>query len=79
MDSLYPLALGPHGIGFEKTTITRALRLRIIKGAKSGHPHLTDKVASILVTCDQLLRNPLEFLDQSLRAIHPIPLLVETR
>ena len=44
MDSLYPLALGSHWIGFEKTTITLALRLRIIKGAKSGHPHLTDKV-----------------------------------
>ena len=36
-------------------------------------------LTSILVTCDQLLRNPLQFLDQSLRAIHPIPLLVETR
>ena len=44
MDSLYPLPLGPHWIGFEKTTSTRALRLRIIKGAKSGHPHLEDKV-----------------------------------
>lgn len=43
MDSLYPLALGPHWIGFEKTT-TQSLRLRIIKGAKSGHPHLADKV-----------------------------------
>ncbi|HLQ46533.1 MAG TPA: hypothetical protein VK137_17450, partial [Planctomycetaceae bacterium] len=44
MDSLYPLALGPQWIGFEKTTSTRALRLRIIKGAKAEHPHLADKV-----------------------------------
>ena len=44
MDSLYPLALGPHWIGFEQTTTTRALRLRITKGAKSGHPHLSGKV-----------------------------------
>lgn len=44
MDSLYPMALGPHWIAFEKTTRTRALRLRITKGAKSGHPHLADKV-----------------------------------
>ncbi len=44
MDTLYPLALGPHWIGFDKTTSTRAVRLRIIEGAKSGHPHLADKV-----------------------------------
>ena len=31
MDSLYPLALGLQWIGFEKTTSTRASRLRIIK------------------------------------------------
>lgn len=44
MDALYPMALGPHWIGFDKTTTTRALRLRIIKGAKSTHSHLDDKV-----------------------------------
>jgi hypothetical protein len=44
MDALYPLPLAPHWIPFEKTTSTRALRLRIVKGAKSGHSHLTDKV-----------------------------------
>ena len=44
MDSLYPLALGPQWIGWEKPTLTRALRLRITKGAKSGHSHLADKV-----------------------------------
>lgn len=44
MDSLYPLALGPQWISFDRATKTRALRLRVIKGAKSGHPHLADKV-----------------------------------
>jgi hypothetical protein len=44
MDTLYPLQLGPHWIAFEKTVHTRAIRLRIVKGAKSGHSHLDDKV-----------------------------------
>jgi hypothetical protein len=44
MDALYPMALGPHWLAFERPTSTRALRLRIVKGAKSGHPHLADKV-----------------------------------
>ncbi len=44
MDALYPLALGPQWIAFEKTTRMRALRLRIVNGAKSSHPHLADKV-----------------------------------
>ncbi|WP_254513011.1 hypothetical protein [Anatilimnocola floriformis] len=44
MDSLYPMALGPQWIAFEKATTTRALRLRVTQGAKSGHPHLADKV-----------------------------------
>ena len=44
LDALYPMALGPHWLAFEQPTSTRALRLRIIKGAKSGHPHLADKV-----------------------------------
>lgn len=44
MDALYPMALGPHWIAFEKTTSTRALRMRIVAGAKSGHGHLADKV-----------------------------------
>jgi hypothetical protein len=35
MDALYPMALGPHWLGFEKTITTRALRLRITHGAKS--------------------------------------------
>lgn len=44
MDSLYPLPLGPNWIRFDKTLRTRALRLRILQGARSGHPHLADKV-----------------------------------
>ena len=44
MDALYPMALGSHWLEFEKTVSTRALRLRIIGGAKSGHSHLADKV-----------------------------------
>lgn len=44
MDALYPLQLGPHWVPFEKEVQTRALRLRITGGAKSGHPHLASKV-----------------------------------
>ncbi|MGB2823613.1 MAG: hypothetical protein WBF17_21715 [Phycisphaerae bacterium] len=44
MDALYPMALGPNWVPFEKTVRTRALRLRIVAGAESGHPHLRDKV-----------------------------------
>ncbi len=44
LDALYPMPLGSHWLAFEKTTSTRALRLRIINGAKSGHSHLADKV-----------------------------------
>lgn len=44
MDALYPLALGPHWLLFEKIVATRALRLRITQGAKSNHPHLASKV-----------------------------------
>lgn len=44
MDALYPLALGPHWLSFAEPVQTRALRLRIVQGAKSGHPHLADKV-----------------------------------
>jgi hypothetical protein len=44
MDSLYPLPLGPHWVPLDKTVQTRAVRLRITSGAKSGHPHLKDKV-----------------------------------
>ena len=44
MDSLYPLALGPHWVPLDKSTTTRAIRLRITSGAKSGHSHLNDKV-----------------------------------
>ena len=44
MDSLYPMALGPHWLAFDTPVETRALRLRVTKGAKSGHSHLADKV-----------------------------------
>ncbi|QDU25552.1 NHL repeat protein [Anatilimnocola aggregata] len=44
LDSLYPLAFGPQWISFDKATTTRAVRLRVTKGAKSNHPHLADKV-----------------------------------
>lgn len=44
MDALYPLPLGAHWLAFERQTQTRALRLKIVKGARSGHPHLADKV-----------------------------------
>ncbi|MBN2475476.1 MAG: hypothetical protein JXB62_12770 [Pirellulales bacterium] len=44
MDALYPMALGPNWVPFEKPVETRAVRLRIVAGAKSGHPHLQDKV-----------------------------------
>lgn len=44
LDSLYPLAFGPHWVGFDKDVTTRALRLKITAGAKSGHSHLKDKV-----------------------------------
>ncbi|WP_395737586.1 hypothetical protein [Prosthecobacter sp.] len=44
IDPLYPLPLGPHWIPFEKNIQTRALRLRIIAGTKSTHPHLNSKV-----------------------------------
>jgi len=44
MDALYPMALGPNWVPFGRTVTTRALRLRIAAGAKSGHPHLRDKV-----------------------------------
>ncbi len=44
MDTLYPMALGPNWIPFEKSIETRAVRLRIVAGAKSGHSHLKDKV-----------------------------------
>jgi len=44
MDVLYPMALGPNWVPFEKPLLTRAVRLRIVAGAKSGHPHLKDKV-----------------------------------
>jgi len=44
MDALYPLPLGAHWVGFAEPVQTRALRLRIVQGAKSGHPHLADKV-----------------------------------
>ncbi len=44
MDTLYPMALGPNWIAFGKVVETRALRVRITAGAKSGHPHLKNKV-----------------------------------
>jgi hypothetical protein len=44
MDALYPLPLGVHWIGFPELIETRAVRLRITGGAKSGHGHLADKV-----------------------------------
>ena len=44
MDALYPMALGPNWVAFDQPVTTRALRLRITKGARSGHPHLSDKV-----------------------------------
>jgi hypothetical protein len=44
IDALYPLALGPHWIAFEQPITTRSVPLRITNGAKSGHPHLADKV-----------------------------------
>ncbi len=44
MDALYPMALGPNWVPFEKQVETRALRLHIVAGAKSRHPHLQDKV-----------------------------------
>ncbi len=44
MDALYPMALGPNWVPFDQPVETRALRLRIVAGAKSGHPHLQDKV-----------------------------------
>ncbi len=44
METLYPLALGPQWIPFEKTVNTRALRLRINKAATSKHSHTDDKV-----------------------------------
>ncbi|MFO0929476.1 MAG: hypothetical protein U0736_21015 [Gemmataceae bacterium] len=44
MDALYPLALGSHWLAFDRPTVTRSIRLKILKGAISGHPHLADKV-----------------------------------
>ena len=44
MDTLYPMALGPNWIPFERPVETRAVRLRIVAGAKAGHSHLKDKV-----------------------------------
>ncbi|HZZ74003.1 MAG TPA: NHL repeat-containing protein, partial [Pirellulales bacterium] len=44
MDSLYPIQLAPYFIAFDKPIASRAIRLRVTKGAKSGHPHLADKV-----------------------------------
>lgn len=44
MDALYPMALGPNWVPFNQRVETRALRLRIVAGAKSKHPHLQDKV-----------------------------------
>lgn len=44
MDTLYPMALGPNWIPFEKRVTTRAVRLRIVAGANAAHSHLTDKV-----------------------------------
>lgn len=44
METLYPLALGPQWISFEKTVSTRAVRLRIQKAATSKHPHTDDNV-----------------------------------
>jgi hypothetical protein len=44
MDALYPMALGPNWVPFKSQVVTRALRLRIVAGAKSNHPHLLDKV-----------------------------------
>lgn len=44
MDAFYPMGLGPNWVPFAKPVKTRALRLRIVAGAKSGHPHLSDKV-----------------------------------
>ncbi len=44
MDALYPMPLGVHWIRFPELLETRAVRLRITGGAKSGHGHLTDKV-----------------------------------
>jgi hypothetical protein len=44
MDALYPLPLGVHWIAFPELIETRAVRLRITGGARSGHGHLVDKV-----------------------------------
>ncbi|MDB4766056.1 hypothetical protein OAG71_00055 [bacterium] len=40
----YTLPLGPDWIAFEKTILTRAVRLRIKKAATSRHPHTTGKM-----------------------------------
>lgn len=44
MDALYPMALGPHWLAFDKPIVSRSIRLRIVQGAMSNHPHLADKV-----------------------------------
>ncbi len=36
----YPRALGVNWMGFGRTVVTRAVRLRITKGTTEGHPHL---------------------------------------
>ncbi|QDV66801.1 Serine/threonine-protein kinase PknD [Rosistilla carotiformis] len=44
MDPLYPMGLGPNWVPFDKTVTTRAIRLRIVAGAKANHSHLESKV-----------------------------------
>jgi len=44
MDPLYPMALGPNWVPFDKPVQTRSLRLRIVDGAKANHSHLHSKV-----------------------------------
>ena len=42
-DSLYPLSFAPHFLDFIEPVTTRAIRLRITKTTKEGHPHLKDR------------------------------------
>lgn len=44
MDPLYPMALGPNWIPFDELVTTRAVRMRIVAGAKANHSHLESKV-----------------------------------
>lgn len=44
VDPMYPLPLAPSWVSFSDPVSTRALRIRMTKGAVSNHPHLKDKM-----------------------------------